>query len=214
MRILFIICLLFSAVAARAEIAGPARIIDGDTLQVGATRIRLEGIDAPEADQTCVSAQGVTFGCGMVASQALSGLVGDGPVACSAVGRDTYGRTVARCMVAGGDLGQAMVAAGHAVAYRAYSLDYVPAEEAARRGGRGFWSAQMEDPADYRAARAERSDGAADCAIKGNISDGGRIYHLPGQDHYAATRISTARGERWFCTEAEARAAGWRAARR
>ena len=214
MRILLIICLLFSAVAARAEIAGPARIIDGDTLQVGAARIRLEGIDAPEADQTCVSAQGVAFGCGMVASQALSGLVGDGPVACTAVGHDKYGRTVARCIAAGGDLGQAMVAAGYAVAYRAYSLDYVPAEEAARRGGRGFWSAQMEDPADYRAARAERSDGAADCAIKGNISDGGRIYHLPGQDHYDATRISTARGERWFCTEAEARAAGWRAARR
>lgn len=54
------------------------------------------------------------------------------------------------------------------------------------------------------------------CDIKGNISinSGERIYHVPGQKYYAATRISPQYGERWFCTEAEARAAGWRKARR
>lgn len=52
-----------------------------------------------------------------------------------------------------------------------------------------------------------------DCIIKGNISENGRIYHLPGQAFYDRTRINTARGERWFCTEAEAQAAGWRRAR-
>jgi len=53
------------------------------------------------------------------------------------------------------------------------------------------------------------------CAIKGNISrKGERIYHVPGQEHYGATRISTGKGERWFCSEAEARAAGWRRAKR
>jgi hypothetical protein len=41
-----------------------------------------------------------------------------------------------------------------------------------------------------------------------------RIYHMPGQEHYARTRISAGKGERWFCTEAEAQAAGWRRARR
>ncbi|MEM1432147.1 MAG: thermonuclease family protein [Pseudomonadota bacterium] len=52
------------------------------------------------------------------------------------------------------------------------------------------------------------------CAIKGNISGGGRIYHLPGQRHYARTRIDPARGERWLCSAADAAAAGWRPARR
>ena len=53
------------------------------------------------------------------------------------------------------------------------------------------------------------------CAIKGNIGAAGeRIYHVPGGEHYAATRIDVTTGERWFCTEAEARAAGWRRARR
>ena len=53
--------------------------------------------------------------------------------------------------------------------------------------------------------------GRADCAIKGNIGKGGeRIYHVPGSAWYARTRIDEARGERWFCTESEARRAGWR----
>ncbi|MDR6758665.1 hypothetical protein J2Y48_003973 [Mycoplana sp. BE70] len=55
---------------------------------------------------------------------------------------------------------------------------------------------------------------ATGCRIKGNISigTGARIYHVPGQEYYSATKISLQHGERWFCTEAEARAAGWRTA--
>lgn len=58
-------------------------------------------------------------------------------------------------------------------------------------------------------------DIAGSCNIKGNISlnTGQKIYHVPGQEHYSETRISTDKGERWFCSEAEARAAGWRRAR-
>jgi endonuclease YncB( thermonuclease family) len=52
-----------------------------------------------------------------------------------------------------------------------------------------------------------------DCRIKGNISQSGRIYHVPGSSSYDQTQIDTSKGERWFCTEAEARAAGWRAPR-
>ncbi|MCT7377311.1 hypothetical protein [Chelativorans salis] len=52
------------------------------------------------------------------------------------------------------------------------------------------------------------------CDIKGNINrTGERIYHVPGQEYYSATWINVAGGERWFCSEAEARAAGWRRAR-
>ena len=58
--------------------------------------------------------------------------------------------------------------------------------------------------------------GPGSCDIKGNISinTGERIYHVPGQEHYWETKISRQYGERWFCSEAEARAAGWRKARR
>ncbi len=60
---------------------------------------------------------------------------------------------------------------------------------------------------DFRAAAHQSG-----CNIKGNISvdTGERIYHVPGQKYYDVTIISPQKGERWFCTEAEARAAGWR----
>ena len=53
------------------------------------------------------------------------------------------------------------------------------------------------------------------CTIKGNISvnTGERIYHVPGGEYYSPTKINIAIGERWFCTEAEAQAAGWRGSR-
>jgi hypothetical protein len=56
---------------------------------------------------------------------------------------------------------------------------------------------------------------ASDCNIKDNMSTNSdeRIYHMPGQHYYEETRISPRYGERWFCSEAEARQAGWRKAR-
>jgi hypothetical protein len=53
------------------------------------------------------------------------------------------------------------------------------------------------------------------CDVKGNVSSSGeRIYHVPGGKYYDRTGIASSRGERWFCSEAEARAAGWRRSRR
>ena len=61
-------------------------------------------------------------------------------------------------------------------------------------------------------AAAEVGPPLAGCPIKGNVSlrTGERIYHAPGQKYYYATRINWVRGERWFCSELAARAAGWR----
>ena len=78
----------------------------------------------------------------------------------------------------------------------------------------------MTVPWDWR--RGERtvsfgasSSGPSDgCRLRGNISRNGRIYHLPGQQHYDRTDIDEDEGERWFCSEAEAQAAGWRRAKR
>lgn len=52
------------------------------------------------------------------------------------------------------------------------------------------------------------------CVIKGNISisTGKKLYHLPGMQDYERTRIDPSKGERWFCTEAEAKANGWQKA--
>ena len=57
---------------------------------------------------------------------------------------------------------------------------------------------------------------ASDCQIKGNISryNDERIYHVPGGQYYERTVIDPSNGERWFCSEAEARSAGWRRSKR
>ena len=55
---------------------------------------------------------------------------------------------------------------------------------------------------------------APQCLVKGNVSSSGeKIYHVPGCGSYNVTKIDEARGEKWFCTEEEAAAAGWRKAK-
>lgn len=196
--------------AAASTVTGDARVVDGDTLVVQNMRVRLFGIDAPEARQSCVTAEGTAWACGTAATVALRSLVAQG-VRCSGSEEDRYGRLIAVCRADGRDVNAEMVARGAAFAYRKYSLDYVAQEEGARRAGLGIWQGAAERPAQVR-AESRRQDPPGKCAIKGNISARGRLYHLPGMGSYAATRINTAKGERWFCTEAQAKAAGWQRA--
>lgn len=66
-------------------------------------------------------------------------------------------------------------------------------------------------------AEMARSEAGGDkaCLIKGNVSHRGeRIYHVPGGEFYGRTMINPLKGERWFCSESDARAAGWRRSRR
>ena len=218
-----------AALAQGTVLQGVATVIDGDTLEIHGQRIRLHGIDAPESGQSCKDASGIPYLCGQRAALALADRVGRGTVTCRQQDTDRYGRIVAVCHLGALDLGLWMVANGHALSYRRYSTDYVEQEEFARHTRRGFWAGSFIAPWDWRqGARpsthagsktsppTEHNSGTEGCVIKGNISrrSGERIYHVPGQEHYAATRISPGKGERWFCSEAEARAAGWRRARR
>ena len=108
-----------------------------------------------------------------------------------------------------------MVLSGWAVAYRKFSQDYVAEEDEAKAAERGLWAGRFESPAEFRAnkwAAAAKEAPDSECPIKGNInSKKVRIYHAPWSRSYSRTKINTAKGERWFCTEAEAVAAGWRA---
>jgi cold shock CspA family protein len=54
------------------------------------------------------------------------------------------------------------------------------------------------------------------CVVKGNISVAteDKLYHVPGMEDYDGTIIDLDKGERWFCSESEAVAAGWRRAPR
>jgi len=208
-------------------------VTDGDTLEValasGAITVRLGNIDAPESGQPW----------GRNATEALAQLVLDQEVALDVLTQDRYERLVAVVFVGESSINRWMVEQGHAWAYRQYLDDpaICVLEHEARIAAHGLWSGDPVAPwewrrnpaafTDYRdetvagclsakgrSTRSETqvaaSDPAGECDIKGNISDNGRIYHVPGSPSYTATRIDESRGERWFCSEEEAQVAGWR----
>jgi endonuclease YncB( thermonuclease family) len=190
---------------------GPATVIDGDTLDIAGERIRLHGIDAPEKDQSCSIGDQV-WECGIASWGFLVQLLAGQTVTCDPLDIDQYGRTVAVCFADNQDINANMVSEGWAMAYREYSQDYVPQEAAAEVSGLGIWQGEFVPPWEWRRGeRLEAAEKVPDCAIKGNIArDGERIYHVPGGRYYGVTAMSLEAGERWFCTEAEAVAAGWR----
>lgn len=215
LRIFLGLFLVLAGTADAETLSGRASVADGDTLTVAGVTIRLFGIDAPELDQTCQKADGSRWACGRWSRDALRRVAGQGKVTCKGSQIDRYGRLLASCQANGGDIGRAMVRMGAAEAYRRYSAAYVDDEKLAAVAGLGLWQGRHTAPEAFRAADAPAAQAVpGDCAIKGNISGNGRIYHLPGQQNYGDTVISTAKGERWFCSEAEAQAAGWRRARR
>ena len=212
-RSALVLLLALATPAGALTLTGQARVTDGDSLVIAGERVRLHGIDAPEIKQRC-DVSGRNWACGAWAAEVLNDIVGQGVLACAAVEQDRYGRTVARCSVSGHDVGALMVQAGAAMAYRKYSSDYIELEGEAKADGRGLWSGAVTVPAEYRKT-AKRMTTPQGCQIKGNISaKGERIYHVPGQRHYTKTQISPSKGESYFCTEAEARAAGFRRSKR
>jgi endonuclease YncB( thermonuclease family) len=195
-------------------IEGKPQILDGDTVQIGLTRIRLFGIDAFESEQLCVDSSGATYACGGRATRALAERIGEETIACTPKGSDAFGRQLAICRVDATDIGSWMVRHGHALAYSKYALDYLPDERHAKNRRNGAWGGSFDLPWEYRltrpgaAAEAQRTATApsANCSIKGNVNkQGERSYYLPSDPAY-----SRIRAENWFCSIAEADKAGFR----
>lgn len=221
----FLSILLVAAQASTAPFYGIAVARDGDSLTIDGRQVRLFGIDAPEFGQTCTRSN-QSWNCGEAAAEQLSKLATGREVRCVPIGTDQYDRILARCTAGVTDINRTMVASGHAVAFRRYSSDYVSAEESAKANRRGIWSGTFQMPHLYRGEtegeartprRQERpvpttghpAPRTGACNIKGNRSRRGDwIYHVPGMPYYAQTRA-----EEMFCSEADARAAGYRRAR-
>ncbi len=138
-------------------IVGYAYVIDGDTLDISGTRIRLHGIDAPEAGQTCMVGARY-YPCGQSSTVALAELVRGRLIRCVQVDVDRYHRIVARCRLEQSDISvnSWLVRQGYAVAYRGYSSEYAEDERLARSSHKGLWAGWFQMPWDYRTnVRAE-----------------------------------------------------------
>ena len=152
MRSLTMSLLFLLALPAHAQdVSGTPRAVDGDSLDFGPVAVRLHGIDAPELAQSCERA-GQTWPCGKEAAAKLATLVQRGTVVCEQRDVDEHDRIVAACRVGSTDLGEAMVAAGLAVAFTRNSDRYSGTQARARDAKLGLWNGTFQMPADYRAA--------------------------------------------------------------
>lgn len=230
MALVALTCAIVPQTARAQFMDGPVSAVDGDSLEMTGTRIRLFGIDAPEARQSCKRQQ-ADWACGAEAARQLREFVQGRQIRCSGRDNDRYGRLVATCTADGMDLALMMIQSGLAITLPQGDPAYLAAEDTVRKAKFGIWGAQFETPAAWRAAnrREEASPIAAaqtrlpgrrphaarsyrnsfGCAIKGNRSYRGEwIYYLPGSNYYEETRP-----EDLFCTEEQAQAAGYRPSR-
>ena len=231
--------LLLPAIAEAADITGPAKVREGDQIQIGASKIRLGGIDAPAVDQLCLNNTGERWTCGVAARDELIKHTDGKDWTCHVrQAADRRGRVVARCEVDGEDVQKWMVKNGWALSYVRVSHDYDADEAAAREAKAGMWQGAFIAPWDWRirnkktailgAAKAPPNAHAIllasasgsvapspDCTIKGNVNGAGEcIYHKPTSRWYAQIKMQINKGTRWFCSAEEAEAAGCRETRR
>ena len=222
--------------------AATATVKDGNNIVLGGVTYRLDGIDTPELDQTCIDDQADPWTCGVDASEQLTKLIGGRPVRCDDLGPDkTYKkRHIGLCTVEGetASLNQQLVRAG-------FALDFEPSakgrflqdEGGAREARLGLWKGCFVAGEEFRLGKKDGSlHGAAcrtdrdrqirealfpddlaapsGCNIKGKFAVRARvtgdvgIYHLRACPSYPAITHP----DRWFCSEEDAEAAGFRRA--
>jgi micrococcal nuclease len=199
------------------------RVIDGDTIEIeGGERVRYIGIDTPETVDPRKPVQ-----CfGVEASNKNKELVEGKTVRLEKdiTDRDKYNRLLRYVYVGDTFINLELVKQGFAYSYSyppdiKYQEQFVKSQQEAREAKRGLWNACPNDSrvgafsttSNQTVSPSQIPNGS--CLIKGNISASGeKIYHLPECGSYSKTQINVSRGEKWFCTEAEAQSAGWRKA--
>ena len=231
------LCAPVSCAAATAT----ATARSGNAIQLGHLTYWLDGIDAPELDQICLNDQADPWNCGIDARDQLAHLIADHVIHCSDVGPEKrFGRRHRAICVAEGDrvsINQHMVESGFAIVRDSASAKVRQVGSEAQTAGRGIWKGCFAAPRDFRAGRKDtpllgtscRADRdreiraalfpqslamPAGCTIKANHAVRARItgnigiYQLRGCPGYAAVT----RPDRWFCSEDDAMAAGYRRA--
>jgi len=203
-------------------------VVDGDTVKVniGGTveTLRLIGIDTPETVDPRKPVQCFGVEASNKAKELLTGKSVRLEADSTQGERDIYGRLLRYVFLGDGrNFNKLMIEQGYAYEYTyntpyKYQTEFKQAESYARTNKLGLWAddtcAGVATPvsADSGTNTNTSADAPEGCVIKGNISTE-KIYHLPGCDSYEKTVIDESAGERWFCTEEEALAAGWRKAK-
>jgi endonuclease YncB( thermonuclease family) len=234
--------LVLMGFAASPVWAAGAIVRDAGTLQLANVTYRLDGIDAPELDQICIDDHADSWACGVEARDQLAKLIGDRPVRCEdlGLGATTKKRHIGICTVEGesASLNQLLVRGGFALNFEPYARGRFKEDEAGAKGDRrGLWKGCFVAPQEFRRGRKDgallgsscRADKDREiravlfpdepvmppgCSIKGKFAVRARftgnvgVYHLQGCRSYPALT----KPDRWFCSEDDAQAAGFRRA--
>jgi len=216
------------------------RVIDGDTIEISTgDRVRYIGIDTPETSHPskpieCFGKEASDKNKQLVEGKKVR-------LEKDVSETDKYGRLLRYVYVDNIFVNLELVKLGYAYSSTyppdvKYQSQFLAAQNEARENGRGLWSACQENTtntdtninsnintntavpfvppsSDTNVNTNTNTTPTINCTIKGNInSKGEKIYHIIGCPDYSRTIIDESKGERWFCTEAEALAAGWRKA--
>ncbi len=125
------------------------KVVDGDTIEIGANKFRLFGIDAPERNQPCKK-NNVLYDCGGASKKHLEFIISGANVECDKKNKDKWGRYISVCTADGEDISELMVKHGWALAYRKYSSVYVSDEEFAKSNKLGMWAKDFSIPSEWR----------------------------------------------------------------
>jgi endonuclease YncB( thermonuclease family) len=234
--------LILAIFAASPSFAANSVVRDGGSIDLGGVTYRLDGIDAPALDQICIDDHADSWTCGIDARDQLAGLIGNRDVHCDDLGPDKIYKKwhFGLCTVEGEttSLNQLLIRRGFAMNSAAAGRGKFGEDEAdAKNNRRGLWKGCYIAPQEFRAGR---KDGAllggacradkdreirealfplepampSNCSIKGKYAARARvtgnvgIYHLRICQSYPALT----RPDRWFCSEDDARADGFRKA--
>ena len=205
-----------AAPASTATLSGRAVAISGDLLRVDGSVVRLAGIETPEPNQPCFKSNGRRWNCGTSARSALEKILRAGHADCARSGQDVGGTVLATCKINDTDIAEALVRGGHVFATSGLFASYSAAETEARGGEIGLWQGEAVRPKEWRDQIWEEAKKAAPegCPIKGFVRASDRLYTMPWSQDYVGAKVRAVKGGRWFCSEDEARAAGFKLANR
>jgi endonuclease YncB( thermonuclease family) len=242
LRLFAIFLILGAILSATPVLAANAIVHDGDTIQLGDVTYRLDGIDAPELDQICIDDHADAWSCGVDSRDQLVKLINGRAVHCDDLGTDKTSkkRHVGVCTVEGetASLNRQLVRQGLAISVEPVVKVHTRDDAAGAKVDKvGLWKGCFVAPQEFRIGKKDgplmggscRADRDKEiravlfpqdlaqppaCVIKGKFAARARvtgnvgIYHLQGCRSYAGLT----RPDRWFCSEDDAQAAGFRRA--
>jgi endonuclease YncB( thermonuclease family) len=201
-----------SILAQPEDLTGRATVLAGDRLRVDGATIKLSGVIAPDANQPCFKANGRRWACSSSAQRALDRLVRGKLVSCNPTASDETGVTLATCTIGEDDIASTLARGGHVFASTGMFSSYRSDEDVARAAKIGLWQGETVHPDDWRARVWEEAKRTAPdgCPIKGFVKSSTLTYAMPWSRDYSRAKVRSGKADRWFCSEDEARAAGFK----